>query len=300
MDLRELIKSKRPSISENSIKTYLSILKNLYFKIFNNNNLSIENFNDDKKILEYLSDKPANKIKTILSALFVITENKNYRNKMMESIKNYNDEINKQQLTDKQKENWLDQELFKNKFDQLKSSAEYLYKKKSLNMNDLQEIQNFIILSLYYLINPRRSKDYTDLKIRGEIDKEKDNYLDNNYLVFTTYKTSKFYGTQRIEMTPELKKIITKWIKINPSDYLLFDSNKNKLSSVKLNQRLNKIFDNKKISVNAIRHTALTNKFEDTIEQNKEIKKMTSEMGSSPAMLNTYVKDITRTSKPKK
>jgi len=39
------------------------------------------------------------------------------------------------------------------------------------------------------------------------------------------------------------------------------------ISSVKLNQHLNKLFDNKRISVNALRHSYLSNKYQNTIEK---------------------------------
>jgi len=64
----------------------------------------------------------------------------------------------------------------------------------------------------------------------------------------------------------------------------------NQLSSIKLNQRLNKIFG-KKVGVNQMRHTYLTNEFGHTIEQKKKIDTITSEMGTSPNMLINYVKN---------
>lgn len=290
MNLSEVIKEKRPNLSASSIKTYASVLKNIYKKIYNNENFNLENFNNSDKILKFLTDVPANKIKTILSALFVITENKAYRDKMMDSIQEYKDDIAKQEMTETQKDNWLNDGEMKEFFLKLKANADYLYKKKNLDLIDYQQIQNFIILALYYMISPRRSKDYVDFVIKSP-DKEKDNYLEGDEFVFNSYKTAKFYGVQRIKIGKDLKAIINKWIKINPTKYLLFDSNGSQLSSVKLNQRLNKIFG-KKISVNAIRHSALTSKFGDTIKLNKEIAKMTTEMGSSPNMLSTYVKNI--------
>ena len=138
-------------------------------------------------------------------------------------------------------------------------------------------------------IPPRRSKDYVDFKIKN-IDKTKDNYLEKNKLVFNSYKTAKTYGQQVVDIPVQLKNILTKWIKINPTDYLLFDSNMNKLSSVKLNQRLNKIFGEKKVGVNQLRHTYLTDKYLHTIAQKDEIKETMGEMGSSSNMLDTYVK----------
>jgi hypothetical protein len=141
--------------------------------------------------------------------------------------------------------------------------------------------------SLY--IKPRRSKDFVDFKIRN-VDKETDNYMDKNKFVFNSYKTAKTYGKQEVDIPVQLRNIITKWSKINPTDYLLFDANMNKLSSVKLNQRLNRIFDGKKVGVNQLRHTYLTDKFGDTIRKKKELADTMEDMGSSSAMADTYIK----------
>jgi hypothetical protein len=138
-------------------------------------------------------------------------------------------------------------------------------------------------------IPPRRNLDYTEMKIKN-INKDIDNYLDKNSLVFNTYKTSKFYGEQRIEIPKELKSILTKWIKINDSEYLLFDINGSKLTSVKLTQRLNKIFG-KHAGANLLRHLFLTEKFGDTIKKNNEIAESMEEMGSSASQLKVYVKN---------
>ena len=53
----------------------------------------------------------------------------------------------------------------------------------------------------------------------------------------------------------------------------------NKLSSVKLNQRINKIFKEKKVSVNALRHSYLTDKYKKHSEVDKELSKDMSDMG---------------------
>ena len=92
-----------------------------------------------------------------------------------------------------------------------------------------------------------------------------------------------------VDIPTQLKNILLKWIKINPTDYLLFDVNMNPLSSVKLNQRLNKIFD-KKVGVNQLRHTFLTDKYKKTSEESKELANDMETMGSSKAMADTYIK----------
>ena len=159
-------------------------------------------------------------------------------------------------------------------------------------MNDLQAIQNYIILCLLggMFIAPRRSLDYTEFVIK-DIDKDKDNYLDKTELVFNRYKTAKFYDEQRVSIPKELLTILKKWIKNNDTEYLLFDSNGSKLTSVKLNQRLNKIFG-KKASVNLLRHSYLTDKFGDEIERSKKMSEVAENMGTSSAqVIGTYIKN---------
>lgn len=292
MNLKEFIHSKRPTLSASSLTTYNSILKNLYKKVFGEGEMDIKKFDETDKILGHLKDIPSNKRKTILSALVIITDDKKYRELMLDDVKEYNNEIHKQEKTPEQQESWVNTHQVKEIWNTLKKNADLLYKKKELKPSDLQEIQNFIIMSLLggvCGIPVRRSKDYCDFVIK-DADKKTDNYLDKNKMYFNSYKTAKFYGQQELDVPKPLMSILKKWISVNPTKYLLFDTNMNKLSNVKLNQRFNKIFGDKKVAVNQMRHTYLTNKFAHTIEQKKEIDKVMGEMGSSANMLDTYVK----------
>jgi len=292
MSLKEAIKDKRPNLSASSITTYNSILSNLYKKVFGAGEVDLGKFGETDKILHFLKDLPANKRKTILSALVIITDNKKYREQMLEDIKEYNHEIGKQEKTDNQKESWVEGGEIKELWEKLKRNADLIYKKKHYTQSDLQEIQSFIIMSLLggVFIAPRRAKDFCDFKIKA-VSPSTDNYLRKTDLVFNSYKTSKCYGEQVVKIPIVLKNILAKWIKINPTDYLLFDTNMNPLTSVKLNQRLNRLFDGKKVGVNQLRHTYLTDKYGDTLNQNKEIANTMSDMGSSSNMLKTYVKE---------
>lgn len=289
----DYIKEKRPNISKSSLKTYESILRNLYEKIFGNDDEKTYNLTKfDKqsdKVINFLKNYDANKRKTILSALVVITDNKDYRNLMLDDIKEYNKEEAKQTKTETQKENWIE----KDELDKLNSilwkNAKLLYQKENKKSSDYQQIQDYIILSLYggFYIPPRRSKDYVNLKIK-EIN-HNENYIDKNEFVFNVYKTAKTYGEQRVKIPPELKKILNKWIKINPTNYLLFDTMFKPLSNVKLNQRLNKLFG-KKASVNQMRKTYLSDKYGDLINTKNELSKDFKDMGSSLLQENIYIK----------
>ena len=124
----------------------------------------------------------------------------------------------------------------------------------------------------------------------ANVDKEAGNYIEKTNFVFNSYKTSKTYGRQEVPIPKELAAILKRWIKMDPSDFLLFDSRFQPLTSVKLNQRLNRIFGGRRISINALRHSYLTSKFTAFSKEQKEVARTMTEMGSSPAVLNSYVK----------
>jgi hypothetical protein len=290
--LKEDIKEKKPKLSKQSIITYASILANLYSHIWSDDTYTMSKFDDVEPVLEYLKNIEPNKRKTVLSALYGITGKKEYRDLMLGDIEKYNEKEHKQEMNDIQQENWVSKNEISELLDVLAKTANHLYKKINLASNDLQLIQQYIILCLLggVYIPPRRSKDFVDFKIKN-INKEIDNYIDGNKLIFNSYKTAKFYGSQTIEIPKELKTILTKWIKSNPTDYLLFDSKEEQLSNVKLNQRLNKLFD-KKVGVNQLRHTYLSEKYQSTIETNRAMAKDMSDMGSSRSQEKQYIKTI--------
>jgi integrase len=287
--IKDIIVKNKPNISKSSITTYLSILNNLHKKIFDSN-IDIDNFNKADKILKFLETLEPSKRKTVLSALVVITDNKKYRDQMLKDIEVYKSNESTQKKNEKQNESWVDTETIDDIYDKLNNNVKLLYKKKSYTSSDLQEIQQFIILCVLSgkFIPPRRSKDYVEFKIK-DIDLENDNYINKKTMIFNVYKTAKTYQRQEIPIPPELLKILNKWIKINPTEYLFFDTNFKKLSNVKLTQRLNKIFG-KKASVNQMRHTYLSNKYQKTIDLNKEMEDDMKMMGTSKAQEKIYIK----------
>jgi len=291
MDLKTELKKLRPTLSEGSLTTYCSILRSLHRKIFDNE-IKKTDFDKTNEILNHLENLQPNKRKTILSALVVISGKPEYRSEMLEDIKDYSNDAKKMEKTDSQDKNWVSKIEILNLYNQHKQDAMLCYKKSRLSMNDLQTIQNYIILCLLggIFIAPRRSLDYTEFKIKN-IDKAEDNYLDKTELVFNKYKTAKFYNEQRVNCPKELLSILKKWIKTNNvSDYLLFDNNGQKLTSVKLNQRLNKLFG-KNCSINILRHVYLTDQFADEIERSKKMSSIAEDMGTSPAqVIGTYIK----------
>ncbi len=303
-ELKEYIAKKRDSLSKSSINTYSSILRSLYKQIWGTSEVEPSKFDDTKIVIKHLEDMPSNKRKTILSALVIISGKKEFRDLMMNDIGDYRREIEKQEKTPAQEKSWTTQEEILSKYKQLEKVAVPLMRKGDLTNSEKQKVQDYVILALLsgIHISPRRSKDYVDFKLRNSSDD--DNYISDNkkQLVFNSYKTSKSYGRQTVALPTKLRNILNRWAHVNDSDYLLIDSKGQPLGngtkdsqsgSVKLNQRLEKMF-NKKVGVNGLRHSFLTEKYQDTEEEKKkkrEKKETLSEMGSSVEMLKNYVKN---------
>jgi len=294
MSIVDKLKENRPELSESSLKTYKSILSNLYKKIFpSDKEIDLNKFSTQcKKFLNFLSDYDCSKRKTYLSALTVLCPKiEQYRELMNQDGKKYNDEQKNQEKTEKQKENWVEQDELHNIFVELENEATKLYKLKNLSMTDIQKIQNYIILCLVsgQFINIRRSLDWTEMKIKDFVEDE-DNYLKKDVFTFNKYKTAKFkqFGEQEVKLPKPLNKIIKKWLKINPTEYLLFDSQKSKLTPTKLTQRLNKILG-KKASINILRHSYLSDKYKN-LPSLHELEDEAKEMGHSLKEHLEYIK----------
>ena len=295
------LKQSRNTLSDGSIKTYKSILSTLYKKM---NDISKIEEKDDlqgffcknpKETLKFLSDLSPSKRKTTLSALVVLCFNNEkakdiYREQLIEDSDKYKEEKkeNGNQMSEKQKENWIDWKDVVNIHNQLGKEVNPLFSKPSLTSGDFMKLQDYIILSLYVLQDPRRSLDYVSMRIKN-IDKKDttENYIDGKNFVFNNYKTKSLYGQQKIPISIKLKTLLNKWIKINPTEYLLVSPTSGKpLNIVQLNQRLNKIFG-KKIGSNMLRHSYLTSLYD--VEKMNKIS--TNMAHSTQQALSTYAKN---------
>lgn len=295
MNFTEDIKQCKPKLSAGSTKTYNSLLRTIYKNVYGDTkDPDVKQFADTEKVLAFVREKPYNVRKTYLAALLcVVPDNKEYKDLMLEDINQYNQVVSTSQLTDKLENSAINTEEIEEISINLKNMATLLMKKKSHNVADLMQIQNYIILSLYYgHVVPRRALDYVSMMHRN-YNTATDNYIDlkRNLFVFNKFKTAKFKGTQTLEIPPALKKILVKWISLIPDgvDTLLFNTNLLPLSSITLNQRLNSIFGGNK-SVNSLRHFYLTSKYKEVMRAQNQMSKEMNDMGSSTAQANVYVK----------
>lgn len=295
-----LLRSQRDGLSDSTIKTYTSNIKSLYRKMNPNEPYVVEpdkifsffKSNNDK-VLSFLKDVPPPKRKTILASLVVLC-NKNkcvdlYRKQMLKDAMSYNNSLKDQSKTETQKKSWITQEEVLKVYRKLYRTYSSLFNKEKLDKDELQDLQDLVILSLYVLIPPRRLLDYTAFKLRN-INKTKDNFMNGKTFVFNTYKTAKKYNTQNVDIPQKLKNIVSKWATKHTNDFLLFDENGNPLPTPKLTLKLNRIFGGRRISVNQLRHTFISDEVLPDVPILKKLQSVADDMGHSVDQQMLYKK----------
>jgi len=294
--IEDTIKENRPNISASSIKTYISILSNLWKKLNPNENtdsFDISFFTkNSKEILKHLEELKSSQRKTILASLISVCKNdeciEKYRSQMITDVSKYNKDMMKQEKDDKQSKNWLSMDEIHKTYKEVYDDSFSLLNKKELTNTQYYRIVDLIIISLLggIYIPPRRLLDYCNFKIK-EV-QETDNFLKGRKLIFNTYKTAKTYGSQEVSIPPKLFSLLSRWIKINPTEYLIFDTNMKKFTPPRLTLRINKIFG-KNISVNILRHVYISNYLKD-VPLLDELNSKAEELGHSIDQMMLYRK----------
>lgn len=201
-----------------------------------------------------------------------------YQSKMIENANKIKEAYSKNEKTDKQKESCIElSEVIKIRDELDKDSIEYL------------------LLSLYTMCAPRRNKDYAEMVIvfdePAELNKEKNYYVaSDQQFIFNIYKTAKQYGSQKIDVPPELVDVLDKWILNHPlneqEEFPLLVIKGKRINSVNgITRILNNVFD-KNIGSSALRHIFLNDKFGDSLEERKKI---ANQMAHSVSTQQQYI-----------
>jgi hypothetical protein len=201
-----------------------------------------------------------------------------------------------------QSEQWINQAEVLKIYEEVKAKAEPLLSLKKIGSKQWDEILDYIVLSLYVMIAPRRNADYLKMKYIKNIKsiQDKEDYKEYNYFIkdshlfiFFNFKTSNTYKTQEVPVPPDLYNLLMKYIKIHPdrkqNEFFLLVNSKGEpmTASNCITRILNKIFK-KKIGVSMLRSIYLTDKFGD---KEKDIKQTATDMGTSSNMIsNNYIK----------
>ena len=206
--ISDKLKHNRPNLSYSSLKTYVSILFNLCKKLHPENE-DLTWFDNDVTILDHLKDKPSASRKTILSALFVLTGKSEYNKLMLEDCKHTNEVYKEQTKNKKQEEALMSVDDIKKIYDKYFDKVTAMFSKKMIA--DYPTIVKYILLGCLSGaagLSPRRSLDYTEMKVRN-YNPDTDNYYKNGVFYFNMYKTAKHYGQQTLDvktLAPELMR----------------------------------------------------------------------------------------------
>jgi integrase len=192
--------------------------------------------------------------------------------------------------SEREEQNWITKEEIKSIYDSMYEKYKPILKsKQTLTANEIADLSNFILLAVSsgILISPRRSMDWTEMKIRNY--STEDNYYHQGKFYFNKYKTGSVYGTQILPAPKQLRDIMKWYIEKNPNDYLLVNHFGTKLGESSITPRLNKIFGGKKISTTMLRHIYLSDYHKNTPALS-EMTKVAHDMGHSITMGLEYVK----------
>jgi hypothetical protein len=289
MHFKNIMLKNRPLLSAGTIKTYMASIRKIQLICSCDCNSIEDLIQNYKQIIEELGAVQTPMVrKSKISVLIAILDDKHgdHSEALDEALKEYRKVmtsdaalVNKreisQTLSDSQKENLISQEEVIKIYNQLKAEAMPLTKLPRVSRKQFETLQNFVLLSMYVLIPPRRSMDYALFKIRNfdETSTSEDNYMVNYNknkkkglatFIFNSYKNSKRLGRQILENIPKsLEKIIDMWKLFNKSDYLLINNQGKPVSQSKIANWLNDIFGGKNISTSLLRHIYLSDKYKD-------------------------------------
>ncbi len=248
---------KARNLSASTCKTYTSLLLSLQKKLTDNEPKVSFYKNNKKEIMEHIDslEKPQTK-KTLLSALFVLTADDDYREKMMENVKVVNDHY-KQQKTDP--------ERLKNvkSFDEIKllhNQFKNVYKNNPSTENLMNLLISSVCSGAVEGLPPRRVLDYAVMKTKG-YNRETDNYFEKGKFYFNQFKTKGAKGKQEMTVPKELVTLINKRKKMSNSDYLLENESGEPFTQSALSKRIKKMFQGN--SQDVLRSIFLSNLYKD-------------------------------------
>jgi hypothetical protein len=125
---------------------------------------------------------------------------------MLEICNEVNETYKQQKKTDKQKEYMVS-------FDEVKTKVEKTIEDVKTNPT-IENYQKCLAacFSVSVIFSPPRRSEFANVKINN-YDREKDNYLLKNKIIFNNYKTAKKYGRQTYDINPNIMSILKKYFK---------------------------------------------------------------------------------------
>ncbi len=276
INIEEKILKTKPNLAVKSLKSYVGNVKKIV-EHSGEDNLNI--FNNVEKVLEYIDSKKSYLTKrNYLNSVIVLLqadkdENQHLINDYVIIRDEYNERYKMEQATgvktDKQIKNWI-----------TISQIYEIIKDLEQNLNEEQNMIWHFMLNFWLNYPIRNDLQYTEIITKRKYDNllnkelEKKNYFvidDRPFLYISQYKTSKKYGVKKIYINNNMKKILLKYLAVNPTKYILYNKDKSPMSSQDITANFQSLFHKyypkKNISTNMLRHIISTEKFGKTIDQ---------------------------------
>lgn len=302
--LETTIKTLKPLLAENSVKTYASLLRSLFITLDIDEPIDASTIASYyKEIIGWVETLTPTKRKQILSACLVFLNDTDqdaeyaFKGIINSSFKEEQKNTELQEFTWNQKQAYLSWNDILEKRDQLKESVAHLWKREAITHNEKQILQDYVIACLYTMNPPRRALDYC-LLVNPIYDTEsndiKVNHIDivSQNFVFNVYKTAKTYEQQRVRINDTLFSILNNWIEIQRKDWILTKQDGSRMTSDSMTRKLAVIFNKKGFGVNMLRHAYVN----DVILQNmpliSDLKNTATSLGHSHRETVLYKKRV--------
>ena len=263
---------KRKALSEKTIYNYIQCIRNISKAIYQPLESQEDLVTHFDQIMEYLMVLKTTSRKTKLAAIAVAMRGSpdietiaKYNLQRIEDSAKIKDNEKKQIQTKSVIKNYVSWEHVMERYEMLKLECKELWKFPVITSKQFFTLQDFVLLSCFVLIEPRRPQDFSEFKIRN-YDINNDNYMiynkgfKNSWLVFNKYKMSYKYGQARVELPQKLKKILIDWCAKNPYDYLFVNGKYRNCDQPRISRYINEIFEldkeqeDKNVGINTLRH----------------------------------------------
>ena len=309
-DIPEIIKNKRPTVKDNTIKQYTQNLKKLR-ELYDTDGYDF--LNNPSDVLDKLKSKKYTSQRNTINAIIILLLALDQPEALINQYRDKRDAFNQQYqdaqatgiISDKQKDNFITLDELTGMVKQIDLDIKQQKLKKVVNMSSQQRdlLTGYTIYTM--LLNYPTRNDMANMQLvsRSVFNKHKTdrscNYLiaerGKLSMVLNCYKTAGNYGQKIIELNKPTEKVLRMYMKIEGiglNDIIFKNAKGDAMTSNSITQlliRLSQKYLNKSISSTMIRKIVVSNKFS---ALKKEQSEMANIMGHSVSTQNNvYVKD---------
>lgn len=310
LDIHALLKNYRPKLSENSIRVYLSYLKNL---------IPVSKINTPEELGKYIVDNLDSLLSTIeqiespstqvgklntliVFAMGLLGEKSHEYIKLSELRDKANNKYKKntEQKSEKYTQNEISEEQYTKLLEKLENKAMVLMKAKTSNWSETQDIQRWVVLLVYQHHAFRSDLSPMGIYHGKTLPTEESNFLwvkspRKMCFVMKQFKTKSTYEMVVIDVHKSIVTRMNKYIKyvetVRPDNLsLLVNKNNSPLSSASLGILFSSVFKQEygkmfTITLNRKRVVSNDPAVQKLMENQKQVDKQAKEMMTSSQML---------------